>query len=135
MIQAKDIDEYVSRFPLNIQKLLLDMRTTIRKAAPKAIESIKYGIPTFEQEGNLVHFAAYKSHIGFYPAPAGIQAFKKELSKYEQSKGAIRFAIDEPLPLSLVSKIVKFRVKQNVEKAKNKSRKKESKRKTTNRIK
>ena len=117
MIQAKDIDEYVSRFPPNIQKLLLDMRTTIRKTAPKTIESIKYGIPTFEQEGNLVHFAAYKSHIGFYPAPAGIQAFKKELSKYEQSKGAIRFAIDEPLPLSLlVSKIVKFRVKQNVEK-------------------
>lgn len=127
MIQAKDIDEYVSRFPLNIQKLLLDMRTTIRKAAPKTIESIKYGIPTFEQEGNLVHFAAYKSHIGFYPAPAGIQAFKKELSKYEQSKGAIRFVIDEPLPLSLVSKIVKFRVKQNVEKAKNKSRRRNQK--------
>lgn len=117
MAITKDIDEYVSRFPKDIQKRLQEMRTAIAMAAPNAIETIKYGLPTFEQDGNLVHFAAYQNHIGFYPAPAGIQAFKKELSKYEQSKGAIRFSLVEPLPLRLISKIVKFRVKENEEKA------------------
>src|SRR5690348_11272505 len=106
---AKNIDEYIAGFPADIRKLLTQMRTTIQKAAPKAEEAIKYAMPTFVFHGNLVHFAAYKHHIGFYPAPAGIEAFKKELSKYEGSKGAIRFPLDKPLPVSLITKIVKFR--------------------------
>jgi uncharacterized protein YdhG (YjbR/CyaY superfamily) len=115
--QIKSIDEYISCFPRDIQKLLTTMRSTIQKAAPAADEAMKYGLPTFVLNGNLVHFGAFKSHIGFYPAPSGIQAFKKELASYEQSKGAIRFPLDKPLPLTLVSKVVKFRVTENLEKA------------------
>ena len=117
MIQAESIDEYISSFPKDIQKLLKQMRATIKKAAPKAVEAISYGMPTFRQEGNLVHFAAYKSHIGFYPAPRALEVFKKELSKYEGSKGTLKLPLDEPLPLSIITKIVKFRVKENLEKA------------------
>lgn len=113
---AKNIDEYIAGFPKEIQELLVQMRTTIKKAAPTAEETIKYAMPTFVLKGNLVHFAAFKNHIGLYPAPAGIEAFKKELSSYETSKGAIRFPLDRPLPLNLVSKIVKFRVKQTTKK-------------------
>jgi uncharacterized protein YdhG (YjbR/CyaY superfamily) len=123
-IQAENIDEYIAAFPKDIQKLLRQMRTTIRKAAPKAEEKIGYGIPTFTLNGNLVHFAAAKNHIGFYPAPGGIEAFKKELSGYEGSKGTIKFPLDEPLPLALITKIVKFRVTQNLEKSKPKLKKK-----------
>jgi uncharacterized protein YdhG (YjbR/CyaY superfamily) len=112
---AGNIDEYIKGFPRHIQQLLEEMRTTIRKAAPAAEEAIKYAMPTFVLNGNLVHFAAFKNHIGFYPAPSGIEAFKKELSAYEGSKGAIRFPLDKPLPLALVSKIVKYRVKNNIE--------------------
>lgn len=117
-VQAQNIDEYIAAFPNDIQKLLKQMRTTIRKAAPKAEEAIKYAIPTFVLHGNLVHFAAFKNHIGFYPAPTGIAAFKKELARFEGSKGAIKFPLDQPLPLSLITKIVKFRVAQNLEKVK-----------------
>ncbi len=117
-VKAGNINEYIEGFPKDIQKLLEAMRAVIRKAAPEAEETIKYGIPTFTLNGNLVHFGGYKSHIGFYPAPAGIEEFKKELSKYEGSKGTIRFPIDRPLPLSLISRIVKFRVKKNTDKAK-----------------
>ena len=124
MQAAKNIDEYISGFPKDVQKMLSQMRTTIQKAAPKAEEAIKYAMPTFVLHGNLVHFAAYKNHIGFYPAPAGIEEFKKELSKYEGSKGAIRFELDKPLPLSLIGKIVKFRAAMNMEKAKAKKSKK-----------
>jgi len=103
---------------------LEELRATIRKAAPEAEETINYAIPTFTLNGNLVHFAAAKNHIGFYPAPSGIEAFKEELSVYEGAKGSVKFPLDKPLPLSLVSKIVKFRVKENVEKTKaNKSKK------------
>ncbi|HEY3402445.1 MAG TPA: DUF1801 domain-containing protein [Ohtaekwangia sp.] len=119
---AKTIDEYIAGFPKDIQKLLTQMRTTIRKAAPKAEEDIRYAIPTFVLHGNLVHFAAYKNHIGFYPAPRAIEEFKKELSKYEGSKGAIKFPLDKPLPLTLVSKMVKFRVAMNLEKVKSKKK-------------
>jgi uncharacterized protein YdhG (YjbR/CyaY superfamily) len=115
--QAKNIDEYIEQFPKEIQKLLTEMRITIQKAAPKAEEAIKYAMPTFTLHGNLVHFAAFKNHIGFYPAPQGIEEFKNELSKYKGSKGAVQFPLDTPLPLALVSKIVKFRVKKNLEKA------------------
>lgn len=114
-LAAGNIDEYIKGFPRHIQQLLEDMRATIRKAAPAAEEAIKYAMPTFVLNGNLVHFAAFKNHIGFYPAPSGIEAFKKELSAYEGSKGAIRFPLDKPLPLGLVSKIVKYRVKNNIE--------------------
>src|SRR6187551_2898588 len=121
--QAETIDEYIASFPKEIQKLLKEMRATIQKAAPKAEEDIKYAMPTFVLNGNLVHFAAYKNHIGFYPAPRAIEEFKTELSKYEGSKGAIKFPLDKPIPLSLVRKIVKFRVAMNLEKVKAKEKK------------
>ena len=114
-IRAANIDEYVAAFPKDVQVILAVMRDTIRKAAPKAREAIKYGIPTFVLNGNLVHFGAFKNHIGFYPTPMGIEAFKKELSVYKGAKGSIQFPIDKPLPLALITKIVKFRVKKNTE--------------------
>ena len=117
------IDQYIEGYSPEVQVLLEQMRTTIQKAAPKATEAIKYGLPTFVHEGNLVHFGGFKNHIGFYPAPSGIKMFERELSKYERSKGAIRFPIGERLPLSLVTKIVKYRIKQNEEKAKLKKKK------------
>lgn len=117
---AKNIDTYIAGFPEDIQKKLQEIRTEIRKAAPQAEEAIKYSMPTFVLNGNLVHFAAFKNHIGFYPAPSGIEAFKKELSKYDGSKGTIRFPLDKPLPLDLIGKIVRFRAKKNLEKAKSK---------------
>lgn len=122
--QAGNIDEYIAGFPKHIQKKLEGMRATIRKAAPAAEETIKYAIPTLTLNGNLVHFAAYKNHIGFYPAPKGIEEFKKETAAYEGGKGTLKFPIDKPLPLALVSKIVKFRVKKNLEKVKTKTKKK-----------
>jgi uncharacterized protein YdhG (YjbR/CyaY superfamily) len=115
---AANIDEYIAGFPEHIQQLLKAVRACIRKAAPEAQEAIKYAIPTFTLHGNLVHFAAFKAHIGFYPTPGGIGEFRKELSSYEGSKGAIRFPFNEPLPLALIGKIVKYRVKVNTEKAK-----------------
>jgi uncharacterized protein YdhG (YjbR/CyaY superfamily) len=120
--EFKTIDEYIASFPKEIQKMLKEMRTTIKDAAPKAEEKISYAMPTFALHGNLVHFAAYKNHIGFYPAPSGITAFKKELSVYKGAKGSIQFPLDEQLPLSLITKIVKFRVKENTEKAKLKAK-------------
>jgi uncharacterized protein YdhG (YjbR/CyaY superfamily) len=116
--QANTIDEYISGYPKDVQKLLQAVRTTIKKAAPKAEEAIKYGIPTFVLNGNLVHFGGFKNHIGFYPAPQGIEEFKKELSVYEGAKGSIKFLLNKPLPLALIGKIVKFRVKRNLEKEK-----------------
>jgi len=116
--QAENIDEYIAGFPRDIQEMLELIRATIKKAAPGAKEAIKYAMPTFVYEGNLVHFAAFKNHIGFYPAPTGIEAFKKELSSYKTSKGAIQFPLDARLPLALIRKMVQFRVKKNAEKAK-----------------
>jgi uncharacterized protein YdhG (YjbR/CyaY superfamily) len=110
---AKSIDDYVDAFPSATRALLEQLRQTIRKAAPKAEETISYGIPTFKQGGNLVHFAGYSHHIGFYPGAAGISEFKKELAGYKGAKGSVQFPLDRPLPLSLVTRIVKFRVKQN----------------------
>jgi uncharacterized protein YdhG (YjbR/CyaY superfamily) len=114
------IDAYIADFPEKVQELLQTMRATIHAAAPEATEAIKYGIPTFILNGNLVHFGGYKSHIGFYPAPRGIEAFKDETSKYEGGKGTLQFPIDKPLPLDLVTKIVKFRVQDNLERKKRK---------------
>ena len=123
-IQAENIDEYIAGFPKDIQKMLKEMRATIKKAAPKAEEAIKYAMPTFVLNGNLVHFAAFKNHIGFYPAPSGIEAFEKELAAYDGSKGTIRFPLDKPLPLKLIGQIVQYRVQKNLEKAQAKTKKK-----------
>lgn len=116
------IDEYIGTFPQEIQTLLEQVRTTIRQAAPEAEEAIKYAMPTFVLNGNLVHFAAFKHHIGFYPVPSGIEAFKKELSVYKGAKGSVQFPLDQPMPLELISKIVKFRVNENLLKARTKKR-------------
>jgi uncharacterized protein YdhG (YjbR/CyaY superfamily) len=111
------IDEYIATFPKEIQKILKEIRATIKAAAPAAEEKISYQMPTFTLNGNLVHFAAFKKHIGFYPVPTGIEKFKKELSAYEGSKGSVQFPLDKPIPYDLISKIVKFRVKENLAKA------------------
>jgi uncharacterized protein YdhG (YjbR/CyaY superfamily) len=116
----KTIDEYIRTFPKDIQKILEQVRQAIKKSAPEAEETINYQIPTFKLNGNLVHFAAFKSHIGFYPAPSGLKTFKKEISNYKSSKGSVQFPIDEPIPVSLISKIVKYRVKENSAKTKKK---------------
>jgi uncharacterized protein YdhG (YjbR/CyaY superfamily) len=113
----KDIDEYIAGFPKDVQELLEKIRTTIREAAPDAEEAIKYRMPTFTLKGNLVHFAAFKNHIGFYPAPRGIEAFKEELSAYESAKGSARFPLGRPIPYDLIGKIVKFRVQETLEAA------------------
>ena len=113
------IDEYIATFPAEVQKLLQEMRATIRAAAPEAQEKISYQMPTFYLKGNLVHFAAYQKHIGFYPAPRGIEAFQAELAVYKGAKGSVQFPIDQPLPLDLVRRIVEFRVAENL---KNKAR-------------
>jgi uncharacterized protein YdhG (YjbR/CyaY superfamily) len=118
--QARNIDEYIAAFPEEVRPMLEQLRETIRKAAPAAEETINYAMPTFKLNGNLVHFAGYKKHIGFYPAPSGITAYKKELSAYTLSKGAIQFPLDKPLPLGVVTKIVKFRVKEQQQKSKTK---------------
>jgi len=116
------IDEYIGTFPQEIQTLLEQIRDTIRQAAPEAEEAIKYAMPTFVLNGNLVHFAAFKNHIGFYPVPSGIEAFKKELSVYKGAKGSVQFPLDKPMPLKLISEIVKFRVNENLLKAKTKKK-------------
>jgi uncharacterized protein YdhG (YjbR/CyaY superfamily) len=106
----KNIDEYIAGFPDDVQEILQEVRETIRKAAPHAEETIKYGIPTFTLKGNLVHFGGYKSHVGFYPTPTGIEAFKDELSIYKSSKGSVQFPLEKPIPYDLIREIVKFRV-------------------------
>jgi uncharacterized protein YdhG (YjbR/CyaY superfamily) len=111
------IDEYIAMFPEEVRKILEELRATIKASAPDAEERISYQMPTFFLKGNLVHFAAYKRHIGFYPTPGGIQAFIKELSVYEGAKGSVKFPIDKPLPLKLISRIVKFRVAENLKNA------------------
>lgn len=118
------IDEYIATFPREVQTILQELRATIKAAAPEAEETISYQMPTFALHGNLVHFAAWKTHIGLYPAPSGIRAFEQELSKYEGAKGTVRFPIKEPLPLALISNIVKFRVVENLKKAEMKAAKK-----------
>jgi uncharacterized protein YdhG (YjbR/CyaY superfamily) len=112
------IDEYIATFPADIQSILQKIRATICKAAPQAEETINYQMPTFKLHGNLVHFAAFKNHIGFYPVPSGIEKFKKELSAYKGAKGSVQFPLDKPIPYRLIARMVKFRVKENLEKAK-----------------
>ena len=121
MAKASSIDEYIAGFPKDIQNYLEEIRSTIKKAAPEAQETISYAIPTFTLKGNLVHFAAFKNHIGFYPTASGIVAFNKELSVYKGAKGSVQFPIGKPIPFDLISRIVKFRVKETFEKAKTKN--------------
>jgi len=120
------IDEYIATFPEETQKILQNLRAAIKASAPDAQEKISYQMPTFALKGNLVHFAAYKNHIGFYPTPSGIEAFKQELSLYEGAKGSVQFPIDEPLPLELIGRIVKFRVAENLKNAELNSGKRKS---------
>jgi len=120
---AEDIDVYIAGFPDNVQAILEKIRMTISKAAPDAEEAIKYQIPTFTLGGNLIHFAGFTNHIGLYPAPRGNATFKDELSAYEGGKGTVRFPLDKPIPYSLITRIVKFRVKESLERAKAKGKK------------
>jgi uncharacterized protein YdhG (YjbR/CyaY superfamily) len=120
------IDEYIALFPKDIQKILEELRATIKAAAPEAKEKISYQMPTFDLKGNLVHFAAHTNHIGFYPQPSGIEAFKDDLSMYESAKGSVQFPLDKPMPLKLITRIVKFRVAENLERAGTKSSRKKS---------
>jgi uncharacterized protein YdhG (YjbR/CyaY superfamily) len=107
------VDDYISAFPPAMQAILQELRATIKKAAPKAEEVISYNMPGYKLNGMLVWYAGYKNHIGFYPKPSGLQTFQKELAGYKGSKGAVQFPIDQPMPLNLVTKIVKFRIKEN----------------------
>lgn len=120
---VNSVEEYIRQFPKDVQVLLQEIRQVIREAAPEADEKISYQMPTFFLDGNLVHFAAYKNHIGFYPAPSGIEKFKEELSKYKSAKGSVQFPLKEPMPFDLIRKIVVFRMAENQALAKNKQKK------------
>jgi uncharacterized protein YdhG (YjbR/CyaY superfamily) len=114
---AKDVDEYIARFPKEVQERLQQVRTTIRAAAPELEEAIKYDIPTFVGKGNVVFFAGFKNHISIYPAPRGNKEFQKELARYAGGKGTARFPLDEPLPLDLIRRITLFRLGEDRERA------------------
>ena len=116
----QSIDEYILKFPPEIQEILKMMRQVIKEAAPEAEEKISYQMPTFVLYGNLVHFAAFKNHIGFYPTPSGTDAFKNELAEYKVGKGSIRFPLEKPMPYELIRKIVKVRVAENIKRAEDK---------------
>ena len=120
----QSMDDYIAGFPPDVQAILQRIRQTIRRAAPGAEETIKYRMPTFMLNGNLVYFAAFKNHIGFYPVPRGIKQFKQELAPYKQAKGSVQFPLDRPIPYGLISRIVKFRVKENLQRAKARGKKK-----------
>ena len=122
-VKIQDIDEYIAGFESSTQAILRQLRETIRNIVPEAKETMSYQIPTFNLQGNLVHFAAFKNHIGFYPGSGAIEAFKDELTIYENAKGTVRFPIDKALPLALISKIVQYRVKENLKKAEAKKNK------------
>ncbi len=119
----QSIDEYIAGFPQAVQVLLEKIRSTIRNAAPQAEEAIRYRMPTFTLNGNLVHFAAHQKHIGFYPTPSGIEEFKKELSDYAGAKGSVQFPLDRPIPLDLIRRIVEFRVRENLERVETRKKK------------
>lgn len=118
----RTIDEYIALHPPQVQGILQKVRRIIHEAAPEATEAIKYGIPTFILQGNLVHFGAFKEHLGFFPTPSGIEAFQDELAKYAQSKGTIRFPYNRPIPYDLITRVVKARVKEATGKAQARSK-------------
>ena len=121
---ARDIDEYIAGFPPDVQEILQKIRMTIRKAAPRAEETISYKIPTFNLNGHyLIYFAAYKKHIALYPAPLGVPEFEEEISPYVSGKGTLQFPMNKPIPYKLITKIVKFRAKENLARAQTKSTK------------
>ena len=122
--KVNDVGEYIAGFPPDTQKLLKQLRATIKKAAPGAEELISYQMPAFKYNGRLVYFAGYKNHIGFYPMASGIAKFKKELSIYKGAKGSVQFPLDKPLPIQLIMKIISFRKNENLEKAALKAKKK-----------
>ena len=128
-----NIDEYIDGFPSNVQKILQKIRKTIQKAAPEAAEAISYQMPSFRLNGYLIYFAGYQNHIGLYPAPRGVAEFKEEMALYEGGKGTVRFPLDAPVPYDLITRIVKFRVQQNQEKAAAKSKKRSGAAKTKKR--
>jgi uncharacterized protein YdhG (YjbR/CyaY superfamily) len=115
-----DVDDFIARYPADVQEVLQKIRGIIREAAPEAQEKINYGIPTFTLNGNLVHYSAFKDHIGFYPTPGAIEKFRKELSKYKGAKGSVQFPLDQPIPYELIRKITEFRVREQMAKAKKK---------------
>jgi uncharacterized protein YdhG (YjbR/CyaY superfamily) len=123
----RTIDEYIAGFPLDVQEILESIRMTIREAAPEAEETISYQMPTFTLKGNLVHFAAFKKHIGFYPTSTGVEVFKDELSVYAGGKGSVQFPLDKPMPFDLIRRIVEFRVKENLARAEAKTKDKRAK--------
>ncbi len=123
-VTYQSIDDYILHFPEEVQEILKTLRQVIKEAAPEASEKISYQMPTFVLHKNLVHFAVFKNHIGFYPAPSGIEAFKHELAQYKGAKGSVQFPIDKPLPYELISRIVKFRVAENIKQAEGKVRNK-----------
>jgi uncharacterized protein YdhG (YjbR/CyaY superfamily) len=118
MKQYKSMDEYIGTHPKEVQEILQKIRQTIKTVIPDAQETIGYGIPTFKLKGNVVHFAAYKNHIGFYPAPSGIEAFSEELSEYKTGKGTLQFPLDKPIPYSLIKKVTEYRAKETLAKKK-----------------
>jgi uncharacterized protein YdhG (YjbR/CyaY superfamily) len=122
LTKPKNFEEYITAFPAETQKILEELRETIRKAAPDADEIISYGMPSFRLNGRLVYFAAFKNHIGFYPMVTGIEAFKTNFSGYKWAKGSVQFPLQKPLPHELITKIVKFRVRENLEKSKKKTK-------------
>ena len=122
-IKPKNIDEYIAGFPQDVQAVLEKIRATVRKAAPDAEETIKYEMPTFMFNGNLVYFAAFKKHIGFYPPPTGLEKYKAEIASYAGPKGSLIFPLDKPIPYDLIHEIVKFRVKENLERVEAKGKK------------
>jgi uncharacterized protein YdhG (YjbR/CyaY superfamily) len=127
LTKPKNFDEYIVAFPVETRRILAQLRETIKKAAPDADEVISYGMPSFTQNGRLLYFAAFKNHIGFYPMMTAIQAFKTKLSDYKWAKGSIQFPLQKPLPLELITQIVKFRVKENMDKARAKTKTKKVK--------
>ena len=128
MDKYTNIDEYIINFPADVQVLLQKVRQTIHETAPEATEKISYGIPTFYLHGNLVHFGGFKNHIGFFPASSGVARFKDELEKYATTKGTVQFPLEAPIPFDLITRIVEFRVQENLFKA---TQKKEVKKKPT----
>jgi uncharacterized protein YdhG (YjbR/CyaY superfamily) len=112
------VDKYIEQFPKEVQKTLRKIRAVIKRAAPNSTERISYQMPTYTMNRNLVHFAGYKKHIGFYPTPSGISAFRKQLALYEGAKGTVRFPIDRPIPFDLIARIVRYRVEEDKGKAK-----------------
>ena len=123
-VQFTNIDEYIALFPEEIKEILTNIRKLIKENAPEASEKISYQMPTFFLNGNLIHFAAFKNHIGLYPTPTGIDAFKEELSKYKGAKGSVQFPLNQPIPYDLIKRIVRYRVAESTTKAEAKLKKK-----------